>query len=303
MEVRHLRYFVAVAEELHFSRAARRLHMAQPPLSQQIRNLEAELGMPLLARGRRPLRLTEAGRFFKSQAVDILAKLDQAVEGARRISRDQNDWIGVGYIGSAMNMLLPPVLRRFHAERPGVEVLLYEMSHETQQAALLEGRIHVGFVDLSLGTDALAEELLYEEPMTVAVPMDHPLAGRTEISLAELAAEPMVLYAKRTWRDTVSDYPLSLLRAAGFEPKIAMEAQNVESALGLVVAGLGVALAVESFANASRAGIRFVSLGRRGPAVPMNAIYRPDEPFSSRTAFLNIVREESALLSGSARAA
>ncbi|HLZ66708.1 MAG TPA: LysR family transcriptional regulator [Aliidongia sp.] len=298
-----MRYFVAVAEELHFSRAARRLHMAQPPLSQQIRNLEAELGMQLLARGRRPLRLTEAGRFFKNQALEILAKLDEAIEGARRISRDQNDWIGIGYIGSAMNMLLPPVLRRFHAERPGVEVLLYEMSYEAQKAALLEGRIHVGFVDLSLGTDVLAEELLYEEPMTVAVPQSHPLADRTEISLAELAAQPMVLCANSTSRGTANDYLISLIRAAGFEPKIAMEAQNVESALGLVVAGLGIALAVESFANTKRAGICFVSLGRRGPSVPMNAVYRPDERFSSRTAFLNIVREESSLLSESARAA
>jgi DNA-binding transcriptional LysR family regulator len=303
MEVRHLRYFVAVAEELHFSRAARRLHMAQPPLSQQILNLEAELGVQLLARGRRPLRLTEAGRFFKGKALEILAKMDEAMAGARQISRDQNEWIGIGYIGSAMNMLLPPALRRFHTERPGVEVLLYEMSYDAQKLALLEGRIHVGFVDSSLGADTLAEELLYQEPMTVAVPLHHPFAGRSEITLAELAAEPMVLYATRTAQGTASDYFISLFRAAGLEPKIAVEAQNVESALGLVAAGLGIALAVGSFAHANRPGLSFVSLGEGGPFVPMNAIYRPDEQFAARNAFLNIVRQEALLLSNSAQAA
>jgi LysR family transcriptional regulator, benzoate and cis,cis-muconate-responsive activator of ben and cat genes len=303
MEVRQLRYFVAVAEELHFSRAARRLHMAQPPLSQQILNLEAELGVQLLARGRRPLRLTEAGRFFQGKAREILGKMDEAVAGVRRISRDQNEWIGVGYIGSAMNLLLPPALRRFHAERPGVDVLLYEMSYESQKAALLEGRIHVGFVDSSLGTDTLAEELLYQESMTLAVPLAHPLAGRWGITLAELSAEPMILYARRTAESTASDYFISLFRAVGLEPKIAVEAQNVESALGLVVAGLGVALMAASFANTKRPGISFVSLERGGPFVPMNAIYRPDEELTSRNQFLTIVREQASLVTKSVKAA
>jgi DNA-binding transcriptional LysR family regulator len=302
MEVRHLRYFVAVAEELHFSRAARRLHMAQPPLSQQIRNLEAELGMQLLARGRRPLRLTEAGRFFKSQALEILAKLDDAVAGARRINRDQNHWIGVGYIGSAMNMLLPPVLRRFHRDHPEVEVLLYEMSHETQKLALLEGRIHVGFVDSSLETDALAEELLYEEPMSIAVPLNHPLASRSEISLAEIADESIVLYTNRTARGSMNDHMLSLFRDAGIVPKIAIEAQNVESALGLVVAGLGMAFAVKSFCNPNRAGVSFLSLNQCGSLVPMNVIYRSDEHFSARDAFLKAVRNEALALSNATAA-
>ena len=303
MEIRHLRYFVAVAEELNFSRAAQRLHIAQPPLSQQIRHLEAELGLQLLARDTRPLRLTEAGRFFKNQAVEILARVEEAAAGARRIGRGQSGWLGVGYIGSAMNELLPPAVHRFHTEYPGVEVQLFEMLYEEQAAALLERRIHLGLSRSSLGVDTLVEELLYEEPMIVAVSTSHPLAGRSEVTVAELAAEPVVHYAPRTGRATETNYLVSVFRAAGFEPKIAVEAKNVESALGLVAAGLGISLMAASFTRGQRPGVRFLALGRESPVVPMKAVYRSQEQSQTLQAFLKIVREEAGLLSGVAHAA
>lgn len=303
MEIRHLRYFVAVAEELSFSRAAERLHIAQPPLSQQIRHLEAELGLQLIARDTRPLRLTEAGRFFKSQALDIIAKLEEAMAGARRIGRGQSGWLGVGYIGSAMNELLPPVMHRFHDEHPGLEVMLFEMLYEEQASALLDHRIHVGLSRASLGTETLVEELLYEEPMSVAVPINHPLAARSEVFIADLADEPVVHYAGRSFRGVESDYLRAIFRSAGIEPKIAVEAKNVDSALGLVAAGLGIAMTAASFVHGQRPGVRFLAIGGDSPCVPMRAVYRAQEQSPAVQAFLKIVREEAALVAGVARAA
>ena len=303
MEIRHLRYFVAVAEELNFSRAAQRLHIAQPPLSQQIRHLEAELGLQLIARDTRPLRLTEAGRFFKAEALEILARLEEATAGTRRIGRGQSGWLGVGYIGSAMNELLPPVVHRFHTDHPGVELQLFEMLYEEQAAALLDRRIHLGLSRASLGIESLIEELLYEEPMMVAVPAGHPLAGRPEIVVADLAPEPIVHYASRPSRGVESDYLTAVFHAAGFEPMIAVEAKNVESALGLVAAGLGVAIVAASFTQGQRPGVRFQALGGQSPFVPMNAVYRAQEQAPPFQAVLAIVREEAALVSGVARAA
>src|SRR5262249_15536199 len=163
-----LRYFVAVAEELSFSRAAERLNIAQPPLSQQIKHLEAELGLQLLERSTRPLRLTEAGRFFQKQAADILAKMDEAVARTRPGGRGETGWLAIGYIGSAVNTLLPGVLRRLAVEHPKVDVTTIEMHHEEQATALAHGHIHVGLARSSLGEETLVEDLLYEERVLAA---------------------------------------------------------------------------------------------------------------------------------------
>jgi DNA-binding transcriptional LysR family regulator len=294
MELRHLRYFLAVAEELNFSRAAVRLHIAQPPLSQQIRQLEEELGLQLLERGSRPLRLTEAGRFFKTEAQSLLAQLDQAVAGARRIGRGEVGWIGIGYVGSAMNLLLPPVLRRFHAEHPGVEVLLYEMLAFEQPPALLDRRIHVGFVRPGIDHADLIEELLYEEPMSVALPSDHRWAGRSEIAIAELADEPVVLYGGPMTRGIDSSFLLSTFRAFGVEPKVAVQSQHADSALGLVAAGMGVALTAAGFGHVPRAGVSFVPVVAPSPGIPMKIAYRATERSPVVLAFLKITREVAA---------
>ena len=294
MELRHLRYFLAVAEELNFSRAAVRLHIAQPPLSQQIRQLEDELGLQLLERGSRPLRLTEAGQFFKTEAMNLIAQLDQAVAGARRIGRGEVGWIGIGYIGSAMNLLVPSVLRRFHAEHPGVEVLLYEMLAFEQPPALLDRRIHVGFVRPGIDHADLIEELLYDEPMSIALPSDHRWAGRSEIAIAELADEPVVLYGGRMTRGIDSSFLLSTFRAFGVEPKVAVQSQHAESALGLVAAGMGVALTAAGFGHVPRAGVSFVPVVAPSPGIPMKIAYRAIERSPVVLAFLKITREVAA---------
>ena len=297
MELRHLRYFLAVAEELNFSRAALRLHIAQPPLSQQIRQLEDELGLLLFERGSRPLRLTEAGRFFQTEAVALLAKLDEAIVGTRRIARGDVGWIGIGYVGSAMALLLPQVLRRFHAEHPGVEVLLFEMLNFDQAEALIDRRIHVGFARVSLNHEELVEETLYEEPMVVALPVDHPMAGRESIAIIELKDEPIVLYGGRSIRNVIgSDVILQQFRAGGMEPKVAVEAQHADSALGLVAAGMGVTITAGGFRHTPRFGVRFVPVTAPGPSIPMRVTYRAQERSPAVAAFLKIVRDQASRL-------
>jgi len=295
MELRHLRYFVAVAEELSFSRAALRLHIAQPPLSLQIRHLEEELGLTLFERGSRPLRLTESGRFFQTQAVELLAKLDAAVAGTQRIGRGHAGWLGIGFVSSAMNMVMPPVLRRFRAEFPDVEVLLLEMLQNEQAAALRDHRIHVGFVRPSLGETEFVEERLYDEPLMVAVPSDHRLVGRKCIALDDLAEEPIVLYGGRTAGGLNDHYILSVFRASGIEPKIGVEVRHAESALGLVAAGLGLSLTAASFANSPRAGVHFLPVTGVKPCLAMRIAYRAGESSPVVKAFLKIVREETLL--------
>jgi len=303
MEIRHLRYFVAVAEELSFSRAAERLHMAQPPLSLQIRHLEAELGFQLIVRDTRPLRLTEAGLFFKSEALDILARVEKATAGTRRIGRGESGWLGIAYIGSAMNELLPLVLHRFRHNHQDVELHLFEMGQDEQVPALLDRRVHVGLSRAAINIDRLVEELLYQEPMMVAVPSDHPLADRSNIIIADMAWAPIIHYASGPACGVESEYLRTAFRDAGCEPNIAVESKNVESALGLVAAGLGIAVVGASFAHGKRPGVRFVRWGGDRPYVPMNAVYRMQEPSHLLHAFLAIVRDEAATLSGVAHAA
>ncbi len=292
MELRHLRYFVAVAEELNFSRAALRLHIAQPPLSAQIRHLEEELGVVLFERASRPLRLTEPGRFFYAEAIELLAKLDDTLRRTRKINRGCAGLLKIGFVGAAMNFILPSVLLRFRTDYPDVEVLLFEMLSREQAAALIEGRIHVGFVVPGLGEGELAEERLYDEPLVVAVPDSHRLANRASVTVADLAAEPVVLYGGRSAKGAGDHELLSLLRDAGIEPKVALEAQHAESALGLVAAGLGITLTVASFANTARAGIRFLPVTGRHLSQTMKLAYRHEERSSALKAFLKMVREE-----------
>jgi LysR family transcriptional regulator, benzoate and cis,cis-muconate-responsive activator of ben and cat genes len=296
MELRHLRYFLAVAEQLNFSRAAERLHIAQPPLSQQIRQLEDELGLQLLERGSRPLRLTEAGTYFRTETRQIVAKLDEVVAGVRRIGRGQTGWLGVSYVSSAMNLLMPLALRRFHAEHPGVAVVMFEMLTAEQEAALLDRRVHVGFVRTSIDHEQLVEELLYEEPIVLAVPSEHRLASQDVIHIAELAGEPIVLAGGTSGLET--DFALSRFRNGGIEPQVAFQVQQVESALGLVAAGMGLTLTAASFVHVPRAGVHFVPL-EPVHRLPMRIAYRPHDRSSSVLAFLKIVREEALKLTDS----
>jgi DNA-binding transcriptional LysR family regulator len=263
MELRHLRYFLAVAREMSFSRAAEKLHIAQPPLSRQIHQLEEELGAELFDRKARPLRLTQAGQFFQSQAQLVLDRLGDARTATQRIAHGQRRWFGIGFVPSTLYGALPEVLRRFRAAQPEVEVGLLELTTVQQVEALKAGRIDVGFGRLRFEDERIAAEIIRTEPLAAALAADHRLAKHRRVSLEELVPEPLLLYPARP-RPSFADQVLAAFQARELRPTIAFEVNEVQTAIGLVVAHMGYALVPRSVQNLHRPGVVYVPLADKG---------------------------------------
>jgi DNA-binding transcriptional LysR family regulator len=242
IELRHLRYFIAVAEELHFGRAARRLHLSQPPLSQQIRRLEELLGYPLFVRTSRAVRLTSAGEVFLERAQRTLHKMDEDVEAMRTVGRGEAGTLAVGFIGSGMLTTIPAMLGQYRARFPKVHLQLREMYTSGVIGGLKEGSLDVGFVRDGDPTEGLETEALFSEPFFAVLPAKHPLAQRSRsIHTAELAGEPFVFYSPLAG-NRAYERPMSLCEAAGFRPRVVQEAPQWLTIMRLVGAGLGVSI-------------------------------------------------------------
>lgn len=238
MDFRHLKYFVAVADEQNFTRAAERLHISQPPLSRQIQDLEDELGTPLFERGSRPLKLTDAGRFFYGHATRLLEQAAQAVRSTKRIAKLERRLV-IGFVASTMYGALPLLVRKFRAACPQTELALTEMSTVEQIEALKVGRIDVGFGRVRQDDPSIKREILREERLVVAIPGEHELAASDgPLTLAEVAAHPLLVYP-RTPRPSYADQVLSLFRDLALEPASVHELQEMQTALGLVASGMG----------------------------------------------------------------
>ena len=254
MKLQQLRCLVAVAEEVHFGRAAARLRMAQPPLSRQIQALETELGFLLFDRSRRRVELTPAGAVMLRHARRIFEDLEQATDEARRASLGQIGRIRVAYPSSLTYSGLTELLRAFRLKLPDVEVALQEMPPQEQIDALREGRVDVGFVRAPLDDPTLSSEVLRSEPLVVALPSNHPLAHRPRVPLGALAGEPFVFFPRRRG-PAFFDQLVGLCREAGFTPTIVQEAPLVDI-LSLVAAGFGVSIVPMSFRNLRRGGLK-----------------------------------------------
>jgi DNA-binding transcriptional LysR family regulator len=238
MDFRHLKYFVAVADEQNFTRAAERLHISQPPLSRQIQDLEDELGTPLFERGSRPLKLTDAGRFFYGHATRLLEQAAQAVRSTKRIAQLERRLV-IGFVASTMYGALPLLVRKFRAACPQTELALTEMSTVEQIEALKVGRIDVGFGRVRQDDPSIKREILREERLVVAIPGEHELATSDgPLTLAEVAVHPLLVYP-RTPRPSYADQVLSLFRDLALEPVSVHELQEMQTALGLVASGMG----------------------------------------------------------------
>src|SRR3954447_6288864 len=197
MELRHLRYFVAVARERSFSRAAQVLHIAQPPLSRQIQQLEEELGVQLINRGTRPAHLTEQGRLLYEQAVQILERMEEIRAIVRRLERSKRNVFSVGFVASTLYGRLPEVIRAYRAARPDTELNLVELTSLEQLSALKEGRIDVGFGRIPLEDPTVTRQLLRNEKLVVAFPLGHPISARPgPLRLEHLADERLIVYPK-----------------------------------------------------------------------------------------------------------
>ena len=289
LELRHLRYFAAVARELSFSRAAEKLHIAQPPLSRQIRSLEDELGAELLDRSARPLRLTPAGRFFQIQAQQILDRMSEVQAATARIAGGKRTWFGIGFAPSTLYGKLPDVIRQFREAQPSVELNLYEMTTLQQVEALKAGRIDVGFGRLNFDDDDVVGELVRKEPLMVALPVNHRLVRHKKISLAKLATEPLLLYPAKP-RPSYADQVLEMFQSRGLKPTIALEANEVQTAIGLVVAGLGYALVPQSVQNLHREGVLYLPLDDEGVSTPVVMNRRRNDESELTTYLRGMVR-------------
>jgi len=289
LELRHLRYFVAVARELSFSRAAEKLHIAQPPLSRQIRLLEDELGAKLFDRSSRPLQLTPAGRFLQAQAQQMLDRMAEVQTATERIARGQRTWFGLGFVPSTLYGALPEVIRRFRKDQPTVELGLFEMTTVEQFEALKAGRIDVGFGRLTLDDPDVVSELVTNEPVVAALPADHRLCRHRSLSLAKLATEPLVLYPAKP-RPSYADQVLDMFHARGLKPVIALEANEVQTAIGLVVAGLGYALVPQSVQGLDRAEVVYKPLSDERLTTPILMNRRPNDDSELTTYLRTMVR-------------
>jgi DNA-binding transcriptional LysR family regulator len=245
MELRHLRYFVAVAEERNFTRAAERLHIAQPPLSRQIQQLEEDLGVVLIEKGVRPLRLTEAGQFFLSHAKPLLDQVRDLRTMTQRVGKLERT-LSAGFVASTLYGLLPDIIRRYRERHPEVEVTLHEMTTVEQLKALKEGRIDVGFGRIKSEDPSIRRILLRNEPMIVALFPGHRLAEREgSLRLTDLVHEPLLVYPKAP-RPSFADQVLSAFSEANLTPEHVTEVRELQIAMGLVAAGQGIAIVPES---------------------------------------------------------
>ena len=263
-DLRQLRYFVAVAEELSFTRAALRLHLSQPPLSQQIQSLEQDLGVRLLERTKRHVALTEPGRVFLEQARQILAKVDEARSEVTAAAAGYSGQLRLAYtVSVSFHPALPQALLRYGQIAPNVRLKLSEMYTEPQFAALLAGEIDIGFVrnEPVHAQDArdLQFSVIDREPLLLALPAGHPLASRSSLHLAEVADDAFVSQP-RELAATLYDRLVKLATTAGFQPTIAQHAQQINGLLALVAAGLGLALVPASMRTVQLAGVSYVSL-------------------------------------------
>jgi DNA-binding transcriptional LysR family regulator len=288
IEIRHLRYFVAIAEHGGFRRAAERLHISQPPLSQQMAQLEERVGTPLLTRSPRGVALTLAGEAFLRDARHLLADLDRAIETARKAGAGQTGLVRVGFVGSTAYPTVPDVVRAFRATHPNVEIRLRELSTATQAEALLAGSLDIGFVRAPLDDEGLDVHVIHREPVLAAIPDSHPLAHATAVDLGALAAQPLIMFP-RTQAPRFFDLLMDSLAATGTAPYIVQEAVEMQTIIGLVASGLGLSLVPAAVSALAREHVVYLPIAG-GPQADL-AIVRKHGPAEPATvAFLDAAR-------------
>ena len=284
MELRHLRYFVAVAEDLSVTRAASRLNIAQPALSHQIKSLEGEVGTLLLHRLSRGVALTGPGVLFAEDARAILAAVEAAKTRARRAAAGELGLMRIGFTGSAsFNPFVTGAIRDYRAAFPNVEIELVEEPTAVLLAGLKAGRLDVAFLRPLPGElDGLWSRHLFDEPMVAAVPASHPVAAHDTVRLADLAGEAFIFYPRRNGR-ALYDAIMSACEAAGFTPRIAQDAPQLTSIVNLVATGIAIAIVPASMSRIATGDVCYVRILEHAPAAPMVLVRseQPDNPLAS----------------------
>ncbi|BBN98338.1 acetoin biosynthesis transcriptional regulator AlsR [Sporolactobacillus terrae] len=239
MELRHFLYFIAVAEELHFGRAAARLQMTQPPLSKQIQQFEEEIGVPLFKRNKRHVELTTAGQLFLPEAREIIAQVNQAVDTAQRADRGEFGRLVIGFVGSATYDILPQIIREYRRKFPHVSIRLHELSTPDQVSALIGERIDVGLLHPPVSSSFIETIPIKRGFAALSLPKNHPLAKKEHIYIEDLQDIPFILVSRDIWPGLYDEF-LSLFQSVGFTPSIVQEATEYQMVVGLVSAGIGI---------------------------------------------------------------
>jgi DNA-binding transcriptional LysR family regulator len=292
MDLRELEYFVAVAEERHFGRAAERLHVSQPPVSQSIRRLEAELGVTLLHRTTRSVELAPAGAVLLTRAREILASVDRAADDARRAARGEVGRLAVGFTGSATYALLPRLAAALGRELPGVALALRgELLTPAQVTELVNGTLDLGVLRPPVRERDLIVEVVRREQLIAVLPDSHPLAGAETIPLEQLANDPFVAYPSH-FRSVLHDAVEQTCESHGFLPRVALEVSETATLVSFVAAGIGVSLVPESVQHMTVHGAVYRPLAGKGSTVELALAWREDNDAPALQRALEVVRAE-----------
>lgn len=289
MEIRQLRYFEVVARTLNFSRAAEELFIAQPALSRQIQKLEEELGVMLIDRGSRPLKLTRPGLFFYEQAPQLLARLEELKRATQRLDAENREWIGIGFVPSVLYGNVPRLIQTFSSQNRQIDITLVEMVSAEQGDALKSGRIDLGFGRLAIPDDAVENEVLADESLIAAVSSQSPLARLDKISLSHLVSETLILYPT-TPRPNYADQVLRQFKVRGLEVQKTWETNGLQTAVGMAAAGVGVTLVPESVQLLQRPDVTYLPLAETGVTSPLVISRRAGESSEHVLRFLQSIR-------------
>lgn len=294
MELRHYRYFVAVAERLNFSQAAQALHVAQPALSRAVHDIEDEIGVALFVRHKPHIALTAAGVTFLEEARRVLAQAQEAVERARKSSRGEVGELNLAYVATLSDGLIPRLLRRFRVGFPAVSISMTQMPAARQLEALLAGQVHVGFIGMpeSQEGEQLEFHVFRDDPLCVALPKSHALKRKKDLPLKALAREPFLFFA-RNGSPSYYDWLLRECRRAGFRPQIAQEVESAQTCLELVAAGFGVALFPNTAHQAWYEDVVFRELTGDAPIFRHSVAWRRGSALPAVEAFLKLLDAET----------
>ncbi len=292
MELRYLRYFVTVAERQNFTRAAEQLHVAQPAISQQIKALEEELGVSLLHRNKRSVKLTAAGHAFLSEAREILAHAELSKQVARRAARGETGSLAIGCVGAGASAFLPEVIRSYRKKYPAVRVHLFELTPEQQLQAFAREGIDVGFTRPLASSDEknFTQERIYRDRLMLAVPENHALAKAEHVRLDKFANEDFVMF-KRSEAPRLADAMTQLCAKAGFTPQVVSVLPMIQTMLMAVASGIGVALAPGCVRTFRQPGVAILSVRPVSPPIDLVLVRPKGEPSPTVSAWLDLVRE------------
>jgi DNA-binding transcriptional LysR family regulator len=295
IDLRQLRYFQAVAEELHFGRAAARLSIAQPALSRQIQQIEQELGTPLLRRTQRRVELLPAGALLLERSRAIQQELARTLADVRRTGAGELGKLALGFIHSSTYGLLPSVIRRFRQLYPGIELELHELPIPTQHAALVRGTIDLGLLRLQAGPAELEQVAVLPDPFVLAVPARHALAARERVRLKEAAGEPFILF-NQAEAPLLHDRVQALCEQAGFQPHVVQRATQLHTIVGLVGGGLGVAVLPATARNLHPKQVRFLQIADKAEPLQIALAWRRGHETPAIRSFRKVTQDVAAAM-------